>query len=159
MSTLDFNVKVTIEAPTLVEAVNRLCDRLVPVPPAAVPAAPTVPTTPTVPVESTPSQNVVQFPSQLQNPSEAPSEPVQTQAAPTVPTSPDPVPTAPPPTMTAKPIDLNAISRAGASLVDSGRMPEVLAVLKDFGVEAITQLRPDAYPAFADRLRALGATV
>lgn len=57
-------------------------------------------------------------------------------------------------------IDLDAISRAGAALVDQGKMNDVLKVLQEkYGIYAVTQLRPDQYNTFADDLRALGANI
>lgn len=142
MSALDINVRVTVEAPALVDAVNRLCDRFSPVQTgvATVPAAPIqeAPQAPTAPAEA-PSQQPVAEPSTA---AQAPA-----QAAP----APAPAP--------AKVIDLDTISRAGAALIDQGKMPQVLGVLKEFGVEAITQLQPSSYPAFAERLKALGAVI
>ena len=138
MSVLDFNVKVTIEAPALVDAINRLCDR------------PLITQTPAAPSVAPSTQNVVELPTANTAPAEAPAAPA------------DPAPVTPPPAdpaPTAKTVDLETISRAGAALIDQGKLPQVLAVLKEFGVEAITQLQPTTYPAFAERLKALGATL
>lgn len=60
---------------------------------------------------------------------------------------------------TAPALDLDTISRAGAALVDQGKMQEILAILQKYGVLAVNQLRPDQYPAFAEDLRALGAAI
>ena len=157
MSAFDINVKVTVEAPAIVEAINRLCDRSI-LPVQAVQAAPAVnPPAPAqtatqapaqtatqAPVEApqaVPAQNVVNFPAANPAPAQAPVEAPQAVPAPPA----------------EKPIDLDTISRAGAALIDQGKMPQVLGVLKEFGVEAITQLQPSTYPAFAERLKALGA--
>lgn len=146
MSTFDINVRVTVEAPAIVEAINRLCDRA-PLPAQAVPSVnPVAPVqaAPQAPVEApqtAQAQSVVSFPAAPQVPVQAPVEAPQT------------VPALP----ADKPIDLDTISRAGAALIDQGKMPQVLGVLKEFGVEAITQLQPATYPAFAERLKALGA--
>ena len=136
MSVLDFNVKVTIEAPALVDAINRLCDR------------PMITQAPAAPSVAPSTQNVVELPTANTAPAEAPAE---------APASVTPPPADPTPT--AKTVDLETISRAGAALIDQGKLPQVLAVLKEFGVEAITQLQPTTYPAFAERLKALGATL
>lgn len=142
MSALDINVRVTVEAPALVDAVNRLCDRFSSVQTgvATVPAAPIqeAPQAPTAPAEAPYQQPVAE-------PSTAAQAPAQAAPAP-APAS-------------AKVIDLDTISRAGAALIDQGKMPQVLGVLKEFGVEAITQLQPSSYPAFAERLKALGAVI
>lgn len=54
---------------------------------------------------------------------------------------------------------LDQISRAGASLVDAGKMEPLQALLGRYGVQAITQLRPETYGAFATDLRGLGAQI
>lgn len=57
---------------------------------------------------------------------------------------------------------LDQIANAGAALLDTdidAMMPKLLNLLQDFGVQAITQLKPEQLPAFAERLRALGAEV
>ena len=46
---------------------------------------------------------------------------------------------------------------AGASLVDAGKMEQLLALLAKYGVQAVTQLQPDQYGVFATELRTLGA--
>lgn len=86
------------------------------------------------------------------------------------PVTPDPVPAmnppqpaapapAPAPVPVAPKIDMNALSRAGAGLIDQGKMQDVLAVLGRYGVQVITQLREDQYESFAADLRALGAAI
>lgn len=138
MSAFDINVKVTVEAPALVDAFNRLCDRFTP-----------IQTTPAT-IPATPIQEAPQAPA---TPAETPSQQTVTEYPTTAPATAEAVP-AP-----AKVIDLETISRAGATLIDQGKLPQVLAVLKEFGVEAITQLQPSTYPAFAERLKALGAVI
>lgn len=59
-----------------------------------------------------------------------------------------------PPTYT-----LDQISRAGASLVDAGKMQQLLELLGRYGVQAVTQLKPEQYGAFATELRGLGAQI
>lgn len=49
------------------------------------------------------------------------------------------------------------LSRAGAALIDAGKMPQLLALLGKFGVQAVTQLPKEAYSAFGAELKALGA--
>ena len=50
-----------------------------------------------------------------------------------------------------------AFAKAGASLVDAGKMEQLLALLAKYGVQAVTQLQPDQYGVFATELRTLGA--
>ncbi len=52
---------------------------------------------------------------------------------------------------------LDALSRAGAALVDAGMMPQLLDLLTKYGVRAVVQLPKEQYSAFADELKALGA--
>lgn len=80
------------------------------------------------------------------------------QAAPAQAPAPQPTPvpqTAP----TQKAITLNDLATAGAGLVDQGKMPQVIALLGKYGVQAITQLQPESFEAFAAELRALGASI
>lgn len=65
----------------------------------------------------------------------------------------------PPVTAAAPVIDLDTISRAGAALIDQGKTPDVLALLQQFGVPAVNLLDPSQYPAFAEGLKALGASI
>ncbi len=61
-------------------------------------------------------------------------------------------------TTTAKPVTLNDLCTAGAGLVESGKMDEVINLLnKKYGVQAVNQLQVDQYSAFAEDLKALGA--
>ena len=105
------------------------------------------------------------------------AEPVQAapQPAPVAPVpAPQPVPTAAPmPTPTPAPqpvqqtapepqqkaITIDMLAAAGAPLVDQGKMQQLMALLNKYGVQAITQLTPDKYDAFAADLRAIGAQI
>ena len=69
----------------------------------------------------------------------------------------EPVPAAP--VMNPPVIDLDTISRAGAALIDQGKMADVLALLKQFGVPSVNLLDPSQFPAFAEGLKALGASI
>lgn len=100
-----------------------------PVPPVTTPPAAVVPTQPT--------------------PAPAPAAPAQTVA----PTNPAPAV----PVTTAPTYTLDQIAKAGASLVDAGKMEQLLALLAKYGVQAVTQLQPDQYGVFATELRTLGA--
>ena len=148
--------KITIEAPELAKAITELANAMkckcenaekvendvqyenlanvTPINPA--PVAPVNQTlinpAPVAPVNQTPI-----------NP--APVAPVN--SAPTV------VPTAAP-TYT-----LDMLAKAGTALVDAGKMPELMALLNRFGVEALTSLKPEMYGAMAFELRNLGAQI
>lgn len=107
--------------------------------PAAAPAAPAVP------VQSAPVTPVVPVPTQMpvaQSVPVAPTVPVQT-----------PVPTT---TATYTPDDL---ARAAFTLMDSGRQQELIGLLQQFGVNAIPELKPEQYGAFATALRGMGAQI
>ena len=52
---------------------------------------------------------------------------------------------------------LDMIARAGAALVDAGKMDALCGLLAKYGVEALTALDPAQYGNFANDLRALGA--
>lgn len=102
--------------------------------------------------------------------SNAPVAPAPVQTAPTpapaptpaaLPVTPMPTAAAPAPAVpvTAPTYTLDQIAKAGANLVDAGKMEQLLALLTKYGVQAVTQLTPDQYGAFATELRALGAQI
>lgn len=147
---LEMKIKIEADAAVL-KAIDKLTTALeksavnisvpqdtpAPVLPVTTPPASVVPTQPTpAPVATT-------------TPAPAPTAPAQT-AAPTNPAPAVPVTTAP--TYT-----LDQIAKAGASLVDAGKMEQLLALLAKYGVQAVTQLQPDQYGVFATELRTLGA--
>lgn len=51
------------------------------------------------------------------------------------------------------------LARAAMTLMDSGRQGELLALLQEFGVEALPSLPKDQYGNFATRLRGMGAHI
>lgn len=83
----------------------------------------------------------------------APVPPVTMPPATVAPTNPAPTV----PVTTAPTYTLDQIAKAGASLVDAGKMEQLLALLAKYGVQAVTQLQPDQYGVFATELRTLGA--
>lgn len=160
-------MKIKIDVPELVAAVEKLAAAIdknalnitvpnegtlnfnmpagnAPVAPTA-PAAPAVPTTPVAPA-----------------PAAAPTTPPVASAPAAVPTATPAAPTAPAAPsvpVTAPTYTLDQIAKAGASLVDAGKMEQLLGLLTKYGVQAVTQLNPDQYGAFATELRALGAQI
>ena len=120
--------------------------------PEPVPVAPSQLATASVPVPSAPlpAPEPVPVPSA---PLPAP-EPVPVPVAP----MPAPEPVAPVPAPATN-ITLQQIARAGASLVDRGKKAEVIGVLRRYGVQAVTQLKPEQFGQFAGELRALGAQI
>ncbi|OUN75557.1 hypothetical protein B5G12_00325 [Faecalibacterium sp. An58] len=168
-------MKITVEAPDLAASILKLAEAiasgpdpalLIPDEPLPVSAYPTTPA-PASPVAAPVSPAPV-------NPTPGPAP---TTAAPMVAPSPSPTPVTNAPTAgptsaapgntpaPAVPVagaptyTLDQISRAGASLVDAGKMQQLLELLGRYGVQAVTQLKPEQYGAFATELRALGAQI
>lgn len=142
-----FEAKITIETPSLSQALNRLADAMTrhtvqPVP-AAPPKAPaTVQTTPpAAPVAPPPAAPV------------APANPIPPVS--TVPPAPA-APLAPAPSFT-----LEQIGKAGADLLrdNPNKYPELMALLGQFGISVVDQLKPEQYGPFATALRGLGAKI
>lgn len=111
-------------------------------------------------VPMTPPNSPVQ---EVQNPVTAVTAPVVTNTpapAPAPVPTPAPAPvTAPPAPVQEKPVTMNDLAIAGARLVDAGKMDSVVALLREFGAEAIPQLKAEQYGSFAQRLRELGAAI
>ena len=173
-----FEIKIMIEAPELSGAMMRLADAI-----SAKPAGPAVhsPTAPAAPAEPAPAKKETKkeakpAPAKAEKPAPAAKpEPVkaaepatatapQPAAAPAPQPAPaqEPAPAAAAATPTTQPeaaIDLSVIARAGAGLVDQGKMPEIMNLLKNYNVRAITELKQEQYADFAKDLRALGAAI
>lgn len=172
MSNMAMTIKV--ETPDLVAALMRLAAAVNPDPniltpdeprpqmPAPAPAAPIAPPAAPQPPVAVPQGNVTP-PVAAPVPPAAPlatTMPPAPAAAPAAPPAPAPAPAAPAvPVTTAPTYTLDQIAKAGASLVDAGKMEPLLALLSRYGVQAVTQLAPGHYGAFATELRALGAQI
>ena len=172
MSNMAMTIKV--EAPDLVAALMRLAAAVNPDPniltpdeprpqmPPPAPAAPIAPPAAPQPPVAVPQGNVTP-PVAAPVPPAAPlatTMPPAPAAAPAAPPAPAPAPAAPAvPVTTAPTYTLDQIAKAGASLVDAGKMEPLLALLSRYGVQAVTQLAPEHYGAFATELRALGAQI
>lgn len=129
-----FEVHVTVSCPDILAAAQLLAKGIsAPTPAAAAPVTQTAP---------------VQVPGPAPVAQTVPAAPVNT-AAPAV-------PLASAPTYT-----LQQISKAGADLFTNrpDLRPQVNALLSQFGVQAVTDLRPEQYGAFATALRGLGAQI
>lgn len=151
---LEMKIKIEADAAVL-KAIDKLTTALeknavnisvsqdtpAPVAPVAAPVTPA----PVPPVTTPPATVVPTQPA----PAPAPAAPAQTVA----PTNPAPAV----PVTTAPTYTLDQIAKAGASLVDAGKMEQLLALLAKYGVQAVTQLQPDQYGVFATELRTLGA--
>ena len=152
-------MKITVEAPDLAASILKLAEAiasgpdpsiLTPDEPLPVASYPTAPAPAPAPAPAAPVSPAPVTPTQTPTPAPAPTA-GQTSAAPGNTPAPT-VPVAGAPTYT-----LDQISRAGASLVDAGKMQQLLELLGRYGVQAVTQLQPEQYGAFATELRALGA--
>lgn len=152
-------IKVTIEAPALAEAINNLAG--------AVRAGVALQEQPAMPVQA--PQDVTASapvqPTQNEQAGVATAPRIQPQPvtpAPQPPTTPDIQPQSQAQvqqvTQTAA-ITLDDLSRAGAALIDLGKMQQVMAAIQKYGVPTITQLPPSQYSALAADLRALGAVL
>lgn len=139
----EVTVLVTVQIPALEQLLPHLAafmdSAATPAPASATPAA-----TP-APVSSSPAAPVMP----------APTAPVST--APAAPPA-MPAPTAPAVAPTTAPTyTMDQIAKAGAELAQAGKMPQLMALLQQHGVQAVTQLRPEQYGEFATALRGLGA--
>ncbi len=148
-----FEIKVTVEIPGIPEAINNLAevvrdgrkkttalDAVVGNPAVVHPAA-------SAPAASAPAAPAPAAP--------APAAPAPTASVPAA-SAPVEIPAAEPESQN-KSYTLDDLSRAGAALVDQGKMPQLLDLLSKYGVQAVTQLDSSVYPAFAENMKALGA--
>lgn len=140
-----FEVRITIEAPELAGAINNLAAAIggskISLPPTQQPAA---------------AQPVVEQPAA---PAPAPVQlapiPAPGPAAHAMPSYPAPnVPLAQPPKYT-----IDQIMAAGATLMDAGKVNDLMNLLHSFGVQAVMDLKPEQLGAFATGLRELGAKI
>lgn len=159
-----FEVRVTLEAPELVGALNNLAAAMggaklapqpaAPAPQMAAPApAPQQPAAPAPAPAPTPAQAPMPTaPTAGYAPAPLPSPGPVTQATPSYP-APN-VPLAQPPQYTT-----DQIMAAGAALMDAGKVNELMNLLRSFGVQAVLDLKPEQLGAFATGLRELGAKI
>lgn len=138
-----FEIRITIACPDLLAAAKLLARNSIPEA-AEAPAAPAVETTAApmpVPAPTPVSVPATSTPVNTANPAPA--------AAPVVPLSQGPTYT------------LAQIAKAGADLISQnpGLMPQVNALLAQYGVQAVTDVKPEHYGAFATALRGLGAKI
>lgn len=107
------------------------------------PVVPTQPAAPVTPVQAAaPVASAQPAVSTTPVQAAAPMAPVQA----TVPTT----------SVTYTPDDL---ARAAFALMDSGRQQELIGLLQQFGVNAIPELKPEQFGAFATALRGMGAQI
>lgn len=155
----DFTITHRIEAPELVAALNNLADALK----ARPVAVPTVPGAATHPAPETPVQAATTpaAPVVDANPTPAPVTPAVQNTAPAAPTvaAPTPVPVTPAPAPAEKVYTFDDITAAGSQLLELGKMNQLMELLKGYGVQAVTQLKPEQYADVAAGLRGLGAKI
>lgn len=142
-----FEAKLTIEAPGLTTAINRLADAI------AYSRAPaTVPSTnPANPTPGAVGAAASATPAQAMG-APAPAAPVTGPTA--APAQATGVPLAPAPQYT-----VDQIMQAGATLMDAGKVNELMNLLHSFGVQAVMDLKPEQLGAFATAMRELGAKI
>lgn len=129
-------MKLTIEAPELANALNNLA--------AALGARP-FPT----------AQQAPAAPVQQPMPAPAPAAPMPATATTAQPNMPVAgVPLAQPPKYT-----VDQIMAAGAQLMDAGKVNDLMNLLHSFGVQAVMDLKPEQLGAFATALRDMGAKI
>lgn len=104
--------------------------------------------------------SVIPFPAAPAAPAPAP-QPAPISPRPPVPqTAPQPAPVAPVVPVAAAPsFTKEQIARAGSELISQqpGRMQELMGLLASYGVQAITDLKPEQMGPFATTLRGMGA--
>lgn len=165
-------MNITIAAPDLAAAINTLAAALdgktsKPTGSAPIVTTPVVhPTTPTAPVNPTAAPVV--------SPALAPGAPLSatpaqtaTPIAPTIPVAAPALVATPAANVTPAPVvptsapqyTLDMIASAGATLIDAGKMEQLMQLLDRFGVKSLTELSPENYGAIATELRALGAAI
>lgn len=141
-----FEIKVTIEAPEIVGAINRLADAMTVTSASAQVKAPQKTS---APKKADPAEG-------KQKPVEAPVAPDPAPAP--APVVPDSTPAKnPEPVNEKKVLDIDTIARAGAGLIDAGKMPQIMELLKKYGVQAVTQLKTEQLESFAKDMKDLGA--
>lgn len=149
-------ITLKIECQELAEAINRLaeamgaCGQTIAWQPAQTTAQPEA---------LTPQPYTGQTPADVQQPAAQ-----SVQRPPLVPTLPPEAPALPINTQQPAPTSAPAytqeqLSIAAMPLVDAGRGQELVALLSSFGAQAVTQLPPEQYGAFATQLRAMGAKI
>lgn len=130
-------MKLTIEAPELANALNNLAAALGARP------FPTAQQAPAAPVQQ--PQPVV--------PQQAPT------AAPAQQPMPAPAPVAGVPLAQPPKYTVDQIMAAGAQLMDAGKVNDLMNLLHSFGVQAVMDLKPEQLGAFATALRDMGAKI
>lgn len=95
------------------------------------------------------------------NPIPAPVAPAPQVVPPTAPSAPAPTPNPVVPGTEPPKYSIDDIARAGAELAQQGpdKITALTGLLQQFGLQAVTQLRPDQMGPFVMALRGLGARI
>ena len=147
---LEVKVNVVIVAPELMGAINNLA--------AAISNGKVLQPQPnaTMPVAHAP----VNVPAPVPAPTPTPAPmPVATPAQPVVPVQQPATPIAGVPLASAPQFSVDQIMAAGATLMDAGRVEDLMNLLHSFGVQAVMDLKPEQLGAFATEMRKLGAAI
>lgn len=145
-----FNIQIEIKAPELVEAIKALSASLggikanTSIPNTSTPTP--APTSATMPAVPTPAPAVPVQPS-------APIQPVTSVVPPAHTPAPAAVPTTP------QTYTMEQLAVAATQLMDAGKRQELVNLLGQFGVQALTALPKEQYGAFATALRQMGAKI
>lgn len=116
------------------------------------PVVPTQPAAPVAPVQAAAPVTPVQTTAPVASAQPAVSTTPVQAVAPMAPVQ----ATVPTTSVTYTPDDL---ARAAFALMDSGRQQELIGLLQQFGVNAIPELKPEQFGAFATALRGMGAQI
>lgn len=160
-------IKITLTVPGLPEAINNLAEAIR----GNIAAAPVA----SAPVVQQPTAQATQpVAAPVVNPTQPVATPV-TNGVPTANTQPvNPVNVPPATAAQSSPVShsspsnaaavnytIEQLSVAGAALCEQGKMPQLIALLGKYGVQAVTQLNPapETLNAFAAELKALGANL
>lgn len=154
-------IKITLTVPGLPEAINNLAE--------AIRGNSTAAPVASAPVQQPEVKATQPVAAPVVNPTTPAAAPVQTPVANTAPVNAAPVvnaapsvPSAPAPSNAAAVnYTIEQLSVAGAALCEQGKMPQLIALLGKYGVQAVTQLNPapETLNAFAAELKALGANL
>ena len=94
-------------------------------------------------------------------PAQAPADPEPAKAEAvseaTQEAAPDPVITQDIPADDGPVYNIDMLSRAGTALLDKGKMGDLLNLLGEFSAASLMDLKPEQYPAFAQKMKAIGA--
>ena len=112
--------------------------------------------------DAPPLAEVPQEPVAQPEPAQAPADPEPAKAedqgeATQQAAAPDPVITQDIPADDGPVYNIDMLSRAGTALLDKGKMGDLLNLLGEFSAASLMDLKPEQYPAFAQKMKAIGA--